>query len=199
MGEPRVPPLNPSETIVLSEQDPRVHAAGGHGPRLRPSGAGEVPSPFPHCDVVTTTHKTLRGPRSGVIFYRQGDKSLDAKTAVIIKYDLGNRINNAVFPGLQGAPTTTRCRHEASCFARRQDLPATDGRECSYPLILPHLGRLPEGARTRTLCAGPEEAQAKAVLDTALCPIQDCYCPLSAFAVGGKGREGAGGGGHCRQ
>ena len=35
--------------------------------------AGVVPSPFPHCDIVTTTtHKTLRGPRSGIIFYRKG-------------------------------------------------------------------------------------------------------------------------------
>jgi glycine hydroxymethyltransferase len=35
--------------------------------------AGVVPSPFEHCDIVTTTtHKTLRGPRSGMIFYRKG-------------------------------------------------------------------------------------------------------------------------------
>jgi glycine hydroxymethyltransferase len=35
--------------------------------------AGVVPSPFPFCDVVTTTvHKTLRGPRSGIIFFRKG-------------------------------------------------------------------------------------------------------------------------------
>lgn len=35
--------------------------------------AGVIPSPFEHCDVVTsTTHKTLRGPRAGVIFYRKG-------------------------------------------------------------------------------------------------------------------------------
>jgi hypothetical protein len=37
--------------------------------------AGLVPSPFPYCDVVTTTvHKTLRGPRAGVIFFRRGLK-----------------------------------------------------------------------------------------------------------------------------
>lgn len=35
--------------------------------------AGLTPSPFDHCDIVTTTtHKTLRGPRSGIIFYRKG-------------------------------------------------------------------------------------------------------------------------------
>lgn len=35
--------------------------------------AGVIPSPFEFCDVVTsTTHKTLRGPRAGVIFYRKG-------------------------------------------------------------------------------------------------------------------------------
>lgn len=35
--------------------------------------AGLTPSPFEHCDIVTTTtHKTLRGPRSGIIFYRKG-------------------------------------------------------------------------------------------------------------------------------
>lgn len=35
--------------------------------------AGVIPSPFEHCDLVTsTTHKTLRGPRGGIIFYRKG-------------------------------------------------------------------------------------------------------------------------------
>jgi len=43
--------------------------------------AGEAPSPFEYADVVTTTtHKTLRGPRGGLIFYRRGVKSVDKKT-----------------------------------------------------------------------------------------------------------------------
>lgn len=53
--------------------------------------AGEYPNPFPHAHIVTTTtHKTLRGPRGGLIL--TNDKKLAGK------------INSAVFPGLQGGP-----------------------------------------------------------------------------------------------
>jgi len=66
--------------------------------------AGVVPSPFPYSDVVTTTtHKTLRGPRGALIFYRKGQKGV-AKDGTPIMYDLERRINETVFPGMQGGP-----------------------------------------------------------------------------------------------
>ncbi|CAG4983206.1 unnamed protein product [Colias eurytheme] len=66
--------------------------------------AGVIPSPFEYCDIVTTTtHKTLRGPRAGIIFYRKGVRSVNAKGDKIM-YDLETKINQAVFPGLQGGP-----------------------------------------------------------------------------------------------
>ncbi len=67
--------------------------------------AGKVaPTPFEYCDIVTTTtHKTLRGPRAGIIFYRKGVKSV-SKTGEKEMYDFEDKINQAVFPGLQGGP-----------------------------------------------------------------------------------------------
>lgn len=52
--------------------------------------AGVHPSPFPYCDIITTTtHKTLRGPRGAMIFSRS---------------EFSEKINKAVFPGMQGGP-----------------------------------------------------------------------------------------------
>eukprot|EP01024_Parvocaulis_polyphysoides_P041133 TRINITY_DN3768_c0_g1_i1.p1 TRINITY_DN3768_c0_g1~~TRINITY_DN3768_c0_g1_i1.p1 ORF type:complete len:523 (-),score=89.20 TRINITY_DN3768_c0_g1_i1:286-1854(-) len=66
--------------------------------------AGVAPSPFEHSDVVTTTtHKSLRGPRGAMIFYRKGVRGQDSKGNDIM-YDIENKINFSVFPGLQGGP-----------------------------------------------------------------------------------------------
>jgi glycine hydroxymethyltransferase len=63
-----------------------------------------VPSPFEYADIVsTTTHKSLRGPRAGVIFYRKGLKTVTPKGEKIY-YDYEDRIAQSVFPGLQGGP-----------------------------------------------------------------------------------------------
>ncbi|MCL4151459.1 UNVERIFIED_CONTAM: hypothetical protein GTU68_038595, partial [Idotea baltica] len=66
--------------------------------------ANLIPSPFDYSDIVTTTtHKTLRGPRSGMIFYRRGVKGTNKKGEPIL-YDFEQNINQALFPGLQGGP-----------------------------------------------------------------------------------------------
>jgi glycine hydroxymethyltransferase len=63
---------------------------------------GAHPSPVPHAQIVTsTTHKTLRGPRSGMI---------------LAKADLGPAIDKTVFPGMQGGPLVHMIAAKAVCF-----------------------------------------------------------------------------------
>jgi glycine hydroxymethyltransferase len=68
--------------------------------------AGVHPSPFPHADIVTTTtHKTLRGPRGGLIFSREElPDAVDRADFKMVKGTLGERIDKTVFPGVQGGP-----------------------------------------------------------------------------------------------
>lgn len=67
--------------------------------------AGVIPSPFEYADIVTTTtHKSLRGPRGAMIFFRRGVRSVNPKTGKEVLYDLENPINFSVFPGHQGGP-----------------------------------------------------------------------------------------------
>ncbi|KAJ0041491.1 hypothetical protein Pint_27763 [Pistacia integerrima] len=66
--------------------------------------AGVIPSPFDYSDIVTTTtHKSLRGPRGAMIFFRKGVKEINKQGKEVL-YDYEDKINQAVFPGLQGGP-----------------------------------------------------------------------------------------------
>ncbi|VEU37681.1 unnamed protein product [Pseudo-nitzschia multistriata] len=75
-----------------------------------------IPSCFDYADVVTTTtHKSLRGPRGAMIFYRKGQKGTDKKGNPIM-YNLEEKINFAVFPGLQGGPHNHTIGALATCL-----------------------------------------------------------------------------------
>ena len=65
--------------------------------------AGEHPSPVPYADVVTTTtHKTLRGPRGGLILTNDEE--------------IAKKINKSIFPGIQGGPLMHTIAAKAVCF-----------------------------------------------------------------------------------
>jgi glycine hydroxymethyltransferase len=68
--------------------------------------AGVHPSPFPHADIVTTTtHKTLRGGRGGLVFSREDlPDAVDRADFPMVKTTLAERIDKSVFPGIQGGP-----------------------------------------------------------------------------------------------
>jgi glycine hydroxymethyltransferase len=71
--------------------------------------AGLYPSPVPYADVVTsTTHKTLRGPRSGIILAKKNE-------------ELEKKLNSAVFPGSQGGPLMHVIAAKAICFKEALD------------------------------------------------------------------------------
>jgi glycine hydroxymethyltransferase len=82
--------------------------------------AGVYPNPVPHADVVTsTTHKSLRGPRGGII---------------LMKAEHEKAINSAIFPGLQGGPLMHVIAAKAVAFKEAlqpvvQGLPAAGGQE----------------------------------------------------------------------
>lgn len=85
--------------------------------------AGIYPSPVKHCEIVTTTtHKTLRGPRSGLIMGRE---------------TFAKAINKAVFPGLQGGPHMHTIAAKAVCF-----------KEALQPEFKLHAKKVVENAQT---------------------------------------------------
>ncbi|KAH0951461.1 hypothetical protein HN011_012126 [Eciton burchellii] len=106
--------------------------------------AGLIPSPFEYSDIVsTTTHKTLRGPRAGVIFYRKGVRSI-TKDGKKIMYDIEDKINQAVFPGLQGGPHN----HAIAAIA-------TTMKQVKSPEFIVYQKQVI--ANARRLCAGLQE------------------------------------------
>ena len=87
---------------------------------------GAHPSPFPHAHVVTTTtHKTLRGPRGGMILTNDED--------------LAKKINSAIFPGLQGGPLMHVIAAKAVAFH--------EALTPEFQQLRPRRGRQRQGAR----------------------------------------------------
>ncbi len=85
--------------------------------------AGEYLSPVPYCDIVTsTTHKTLRGPRGGLILWN--------------KEELSKPINMSVFPGIQGGPLMHVIAAKAVCF-----------HEAAQPSFKEYQGQVKKNAR----------------------------------------------------
>ena len=90
------------ENIVLQPVDIADHIDNHH---LKYLWIQEAANPFEYCDLVTTTtHKSLRGPRAGMIFYRKGPKPPKKGQPEDAVYDFEDKINFAVFPSLQGGP-----------------------------------------------------------------------------------------------
>ena len=98
--------------------------------------AGLHPNPCQYADIVTsTTHKTLRGPRAGIILAKE-------------KY--GPAIDKTVFPGIQGGPLVHVMAAKAVCFQEAMEprvhrLPETGGGQCARAGRKPHGRRLPRG------------------------------------------------------
>lgn len=101
--------------------------------------SGYHPNPVPYCDVVTTTtHKTLRGPRGGLILTRDED--------------LGKKLNKAVFPGTQGGPLEHVIAGKAVAFG-----------EALKPEFKTYSARVIENARA--LATGLQQRDFKIVSD----------------------------------
>ena len=121
---------------------------------------GMHPSPVPHCEyVTTTTHKTLRGPRGGMI---------------MCKTELAEALDKAVFPGVQGGPLMHVIAAKAVAFA-----------EALQPSYREYIAKLLENAKA--LCASLQELGWRMVsggTDTHLMLIN-----LGADGISGKKAE----------
>ncbi|KAK3917267.1 Serine hydroxymethyltransferase, cytosolic [Frankliniella fusca] len=107
--------------------------------------AGIIPSPFEYADIVsTTTHKTLRGPRAGIIFFRKGVRNI-GKNGEKVMWDLEARVNQAVFPTLQGGPHN----HQVAGIA-------TAMKQAKTPEFRKYQEQVVKNAKT--LCSGLQKA-----------------------------------------
>jgi len=98
--------------------------------------AGLHPSPVPHCDIVTSTsHKMLRGPRSGFLLSKIEDR-LQSKYFPNSKFNLAQRLDRAVFPGLQGGPHLSTIAAMATAF-----------KEASTPEFKEYAGQIVKNAK----------------------------------------------------
>ena len=116
--------------------------------------AGLHPSPFPHADLVTTTtHKTLRGPRGGLIFSRvEFPEDLDKADFPTVKGTLAAAVDKTVFPGIQGGPLmhVIAAKAVALLLALGEDFRADQHRTVENAAILAEtLARAGRTARVR--------------------------------------------------
>ena len=108
VGASAYPRLYPSAEIrqIADEVGAKVVTDIAHVAGLVAGGA--IPSPVPHSDIVTTTtHKTLRGPRGGLILWNQKA--------------YGKALNRITFPGIQGGPMMHTIAAKAVCFREALD------------------------------------------------------------------------------
>lgn len=162
--------------------------------------AGALPTPFEHSDVVsTTTHKTLRGPRSGMIFFRRGKKGVDKKGKDIM-YDLEKKIDGAVFPALQGGPhnhaiagVAVALKQAMTPYFKEYQFQTVKNAKAMAEELLRRKYTLVSGGTDNHLCLvnlrpqGMDGARAEKVLDMASITANKNTCPgdKSALVPGG--------------
>merc|ERR1711871_1883104 len=162
--------------------------------------AGVVPSPFEHADIVTTTtHKSLRGPRGAMIFFRKGVRSDDKKGKEIM-YDLEGPINASVFPGHQGGPhnhtitaLATALKQAASPeFEEYQKQVLTNSQAFASAMVARGYSLVSGGTENHLMLvdlrpAGVDGARVEAVLELASIALNKNTVPgdKSAFIPGG--------------
>ena len=140
--------------------------------------AGEYPNPMPHADVVTTTtHKTLRGPRGGLILARANDA-------------ITKKLNSMVFPGTQGGPLMHVIAAKAVALLEAlqpefKAVPAAGGGQCARHV------RGAGGARFHDRLGRHRQSSVSAEPDRPRAHRQGCRCGARRGAYHGQQERGA--------